>query len=364
MDVFYGRAADVVCGGVFFHVHSYFDHNVFKAFIVQSMIETFDNKQVLITGGLGFIGSSLAISLVHKGAKVTIVDNLLPQQGGNLFNIEPIKRKVKISFSDIRDASVMAQLVGGKDYLFHLARQTDHILSLQDPFPDIDINVRGTTVILEACKKSNPNLKFIYIGTRGQYGKAVTLPVSEDSPVNPRGIYEVTNLAAEKIVQIYHAIHGIRSIMLRLTNIYGPRAQMKHDHFGVVNWFIRLALDGTPIPVYGDGSLKRDFLYIDDAVDAIVLAASCEHCYGEVINIGKDKPETFLTLVNTIITCSQGGSYIMTPFSKERAAQEPGDFASDVTKIKRLTGWLPSTSLTEGIITTLEYYGANKKHYW
>lgn len=328
------------------------------------MKKRFYKKNILVTGGLGFIGSNLVIALVREGARVTIVDNMSPQQGGNLFNIAPVVKKVHINFSDIRDFHSMSHLVQDKQYIFHLARQTDHILSLTDPFPDIDVNVRGTAVLLEACKKFNPKARLTYIGTRGQYGKAVTLPVSEDAPTNPRGIYEITNLAAEKMVQVYHDVHGIQSVMLRLTNVYGPRSQMKHDHYGVVNWFIRLALDGKTIPVYGDGLLKRDFLFIDDAVQALLATALSTHCYGEIINVGSDTPITFLELVKTIIKVSRSGLFRLTAFSPERAAQEPGDFASDISKIRKLAGWSPRTSLAKGLVKTVAYYRKNKLHYW
>ena len=321
-------------------------------------------SRVLIIGGLGFIGSNLAIALVKKGAEVTILDNLTPNLGGNLFNIEPVKDKVDIHVSDIRDRLAVEQLVKEKEYIFHLARQTDHILSLTDPFPDIDINVRGTAILLEACKKYNPRVRLIYTGTRGQYGKAVKLPVSEDAPTNPRGIYEITNLTAEKMIQVYHDVHGIQSVMLRLTNVYGPRSQMKHDHYGIVNWFIRLAIDNETIPVYGDGKLKRDFLSIDDAVRAIILCAQTKACFGEIINVGNDKPDTFLTLVKSIIRIAGKGRFIFTPFSPERASQEPGDFASDITKIKRLTGWKPNVSLAKGLAETIAYYKKYTKYYW
>lgn len=324
----------------------------------------FHNKKILITGGLGFIGSNLAIDLVSQGARVMIIDNLAPHQGGNPFNIESIKNKVTVDFRDIRDRAAINQLIIGKDYVFHLARQTDHILSITDPFPDIDINVRGTAIILEACKHLNPNVKFIYVGTRGQYGAAVKLPVSEDAPTNPRGIYEITNLAAEKMVKVYHDVHRVQSVMLRLTNIYGPRSQMKHNHYGVVNWFIRLALDNQTIPVFGDGSLKRDFLYIDDCINAMLACAADQRCYGEIINIGKDKPETFLTLVKTIIAAAKRGRFEFVSFSPERAAQEPGDFASDITKIKRLAGWKPRTTLTGGLAKTIAYYKKYRQFYW
>ncbi|MEK7544068.1 MAG: NAD-dependent epimerase/dehydratase family protein [Patescibacteria group bacterium] len=328
------------------------------------MQRTFVGKNILITGGLGFIGSNLAIALVNAGSNVTILDNLTPGLGGNIFNIEPVKDTVTIIKSDIRDAREIAKAVKGKDYIFHLARQTDHILSLTDPFPDIDVNIRGTAVLLEACKKYNASVRLIYAGTRGQYGKQVKLPVSETAPTNPRGMYEITNLTAEKMVLVYHDVHGIASICLRLTNIYGPRSQMKHDHYGVVNWFVRLAMEGKTIPVYGDGKLKRDFIFIDDCIDAMLRCAATTACYGEVINVGQPTASDFLTLAKAIVRAAGSGQVKRTPFSKERAAQEPGDFTSDIRKITKLTGWKPQMSLLEGIRKTVVYYKKYKERYW
>lgn len=328
------------------------------------MKNVFKRKHVLITGGLGFIGSNLAQMLVRLGAKVTVLDNLSPNQGGNLFNVAPIKSRITIRIGDIRDEMLVKELIIGKDFIFHLARQTDHILSLTNPYPDIDVNIRGTTILLEACKYNNPTVKFIYIGTRGQYGPAVSLPVAEDAPTHPKGIYEITNLAAEKIIEIYHNVHHIPSIMLRLTNTYGPRAQMHHDRYGIVNWFVRLAMDNESIPIFGDGLLKRDFLYVDDAVDAIIAAASLVKCYGEIFNVGDPRAETLTTLVNAICKAAKKGTHRFTPYTQERAAQEPGDFASDITKIKKFTGWKPKTKLATGLAKTIAYYKKYKKYYW
>ncbi len=325
--------------------------------------QSWRGKKVLITGGAGFIGSNLAIALVHTGADVTVLDNLTPHQGGNLFNLKPVIKDIEIDFSDIRDEGAVKKAVRGKDYIFHLARQTDHIMSLTNPFPDIDVNVRGTTILLEAVRYIAPHAIFIYTGTRGQYGHAVKLPVSESAPTNPRGIYEITNLTAEKIIQVYHDVHKVRSVMLRLTNIYGPRSQMKHDHYGVVNWFIRLALEGRVVKVFGDGMMKRDFLYIDDAIDAILKTSVCEKCFGEILNVGIDKGTTFLTLVKTIIRLAKKGSWEYAPFTPERASQDPGDFISDITKIRKLTGWNPTTTLTEGLEQTISYYREHLREY-
>jgi UDP-glucose 4-epimerase len=237
-------------------------------------------KRIMITGGLGFIGSNLAVALVGAGATVTLVDAMLPGHGGNLFNIEPIKDQVFVNFSDVRDEHSMNYLVRDKDFIFHLGGQNDHVLSQTDPYPDIDINIKGSVVLLEACRRYNPEARLIYTGTRGEYGSVASLPASEDTPVHPKGLYELCSLTAQRVFQIYNDTHGIRSITLRLTNIYGERAQMLHSRFGVANWFVRLALDDDTIRVFGDGSILRDFVYVRDCVEAILLAAATENAYG------------------------------------------------------------------------------------
>lgn len=327
-------------------------------------IGLFKNKEVLITGGLGFIGSNLAMKLVKAGARVTLLDAMIEGHGGNSFNIEPVKDEVKINFSDVRNKNITDYIVRDKEYIFHLAGQNDHILSLTNPFPDIDINIKGSAVLLEACKKHNRDTKLVYTGTRGEYGRAAKLPVSEDAPINPKGIYELSNLTAQKLFKIYHDNHSVQSITLRLTNIYGERAQMKHSRFGVANWFIRQALDGETIKVFGDGSILRDFLYVDDTVDAIWTCALCGKAYGEVFNVGHDKPSSFLELAKAITKIAESGQWEFAPFTPERAAQEPGDFFSDIAKIKKVVGWEPKTSLEEGLERTINYYKEYKQFYW
>jgi UDP-glucose 4-epimerase len=258
----------------------------------------------------------------------------------------------------------MNWLVRDKDYVFHFAGQVCHITSLEDPFPDIDMNIKGTAVLMEAVRRHAPRAVVLYTGTRGQYGPTVKLPVNEDTPMNPKGIYEISNLTAEKIIQVYNDTHGIRSVMLRLTNVYGPRAQMKHSRFGVANWFVRLAIDGETIRVFGDGSILRDFLFIDDCVDAIVLAAASDRAMGEVFNVGVDQPSNFLELAKTIIEVAGSGRWEFAPFSPERAAQEPGDFYSDISKIRARLGWEPRTSLRDGIRRSVDYFRKNRSFYW
>lgn len=328
------------------------------------MYKTFRAKKVLITGGLGFIGSNLAIRLAGLGARVTIIDSMIPDYGGNRFNIKPVEHKVEVHIEDIRDEKVMSMLVKGKDYVFHLAGQVCHVMSLTNPFPDIDINIKGTAIVMEACKHHNRQAKVIYTGTRGEYGPATRLPVNEKAPTNPKGIYEISNLTAEHIVKVYNDIHGIRSVMLRLTNTYGERAQMRHSRFGVVNWFIRQVIDRDVIKVFGDGNIIRDFLYVQDAVDAILMAAARDEAIGEVFNVGIDKPTTFLELARLLVRIAGTGRWTFAPFSHERKVQEPGHFYSDISKIRKRVGWYPKTSLEEGLRRTIDYYRVNKQHYW
>jgi len=330
---------------------------------MPSTTPPFAGTRVLVTGGAGFIGSNLAIALVERGATVRVVDAMLPGYGGNLFNLEPVKGRVAVEVADIRDAQAMARAVKDVEIVFHLAGQMDHVLSLTDPFPDIDINIRGTTVLMEALKHHNPGARVVYTGTRGEYGSADSLPVAEDAPTNPRGLHEISNLAAAKIIEMYGHVHGIKGTMLRLSNIYGPRGQMRHSRYGVVNWFVRLALDGATIPVFGDGTILRDFLYVDDCVEAILLAAGSDAAVGTLLNVGGGEPTTFREVAETLSSIA-GARWAFAPFSAERKAQEPGDFYSDVSKIRRLLGWQPQTPLKTGLERTLAYYRESRARYW
>ncbi|MBE2217695.1 MAG: GDP-mannose 4,6-dehydratase [Ignavibacteria bacterium] len=322
------------------------------------------NKKVLITGGLGFVGSNLAIKLVELGADVLIIDNMLPRQGGNMFNIEPVKDKVKINISDIRNPTSMNHLVKGMDYIFHIAGQVNHVDSVKDPLNDLSINVEGTLVLMEALKNNNPSAKVIFTGTRGEYGSSLTLPVSESHAINPIGIYAITNFAAERIVLTYNNLHKIKSLCLRITNTFGPRHQMAHDEYGVFNWFIRKAMDSEVIPIFGDGRILRDYLYIDDLVNSLVQIALSEEAYGDVYNIGSGKPLSFVELAEMIIKIAGKGKVNYTEFTSERKALEPGDYYADITKITNMIPWKPVTGLEEGIRATISYYEKNRKHYW
>lgn len=324
----------------------------------------FSQKHILITGGLGFVGSNLAIRLVELGAQVTLLDSMLPLYGGNLFNIDPVKDRVRVNFSDIRDRPSMNYLVQNQDLIFHLAGQVSHVDSVLDPFSDVEININGTLALLEACREFNPNAKIIFTGTRGQYGSTVTLPVDEDAPTNPKGIYAITNLAGEKIILMYHNVHNLPGVCLRITNTYGPRHHMKHNRYGVVNWFIRLALDNQTIPLMGDGSIIRDYLYIDDLVEALLCVSSTDGAFGKIYNVGTGVPTNFNQLGELIVDLAGSGRCEKAPFSKERQHVEPGHYYADISKIKNELSWLPKTSLRDGLIETIDYYRQNRSHYW
>ena len=332
--------------------------------MVELNAKSFAGKNVLITGGMGFIGSNLAIKLANMGAKVTVLDAMIPDSGANEFNIFPVRDQVHVNYCDIRDITAVEYLVRNKDFVFHMAGQGCHVISLSNPFPDIEINITGTAVIMEALKKHNRDAIVVYAGTRGQYGPSLSLPANEEAPTNPKGIYEISNLTAEKIIKVYNDVHGIRSVLLRLTNIYGPRSQMLHSRFGVFNWFVRLALDSQTIQVFGDGSVLRDFVYIDDCVDAILRTSIEPQCYGEIFNVGSDIPVSFLEMVKKIVDTSGTGNWKFAEWSAERKALEQGDFYSDITKIRSATGWQPTTDLVAGIQQTLDYYRTHRDKYW
>lgn len=324
----------------------------------------FKGKKVLVTGGLGFVGSNLTAKLVKLGATVTIADNMIPRLGGNLFNVKEIVDHIHINFSDVRDSHSMDYLVKGQEFIFHLAGQVNHVDSIRNPIQDLDINCRGTLVLLESCRKHNRNAKIIFSGTRGEYGSSVKLPVAEDHPTNPKGIYAVTNLTAEKMVLVYHDVHKISGTCLRITNTYGPRHQMAHDEYGVLNWFIRKAIDDEVVPVFGDGHILRDFLYVDDLVDCLLRVATAARAYGEVFNVGSGVPINFIELAKKIVKITGTGKVTFTEFTQERKEVEPGDYYTDISKIKRMVGWEPKTDLDEGLRKTIEFYRKFKKEYW
>lgn len=323
----------------------------------------FKNRKVLITGGLGFIGSNLSIRLVNSGAKVTILDALIADYGGNKFNISPIKDKVKVFVGDMRDQKLVNRIVRDKEIIFNLAGTLSHVDSMADPFTDLDINCRAQLTLLEACKKLNSKAKIIFAGTRNQYGKALYLPVDEKHLQEPTDINGINSIAAEKYHLLYSKIYKIPVTSLRMTNTYGPRHQMKHPRQGVLNWFIRLLLDGSEVKLFGDGSQIRDVNYVDDVVDVLIAVGMSKKTNGEVYNLG-GQPLTLKQFVECAIKVLGRGKYKMVAFPGDRKGIEIGNYVADIKKIKEELNWEPSNSLEQGLSKTIEYYMNFKKHYW
>lgn len=331
---------------------------------MASLVSRYRGKRVLITGGAGFLGSNLAIELAEGGADVTLVDNFLPGHGANHYNLEPVRSKVRLNIADIRDKLAMNQLVRDQEFIFHLAGQVNHVDSIKDPVQDLDINCRGTLVLLEACRQFNTRAIVVFSGTRGEYGASTRLPVSEDHPMNPKGMYAITNLTAEKMLRMYHEVHSIRSVALRITNTFGPRHQMKHDQYGVVNWFVRRALSRESIDVFGDGRIVRDYLYVDDTVRALLATGVTPEAWGQIFNVGGGAPTTFHELAKLIIEVAGEGTSRFAEFTRERKELEPGDYVADIARITAAVGWAPEVSLADGLKKTVAYYREHGRYYW
>ena len=320
-------------------------------------------RAVMITGGLGFIGSNLARQLVAAGADVLLVDSLIPDYGGNLFNIDGIADRVRVNVADIRQQSTMNYLVRDRDVIFNLAGQVSHLDSMTDPFTDLEINCTSQLWILEAVRKQNPDLKVVYAGTRQIYGKPTKLPVDESHPLNPTDVNGINKISGELYHLVYHSVYGIRASSLRLTNTYGPRQLIRHDRQGFIGWFVRKATLGEEIQIFGDGSQRRDFDYVDDVVDAFLRAGASDESDGQVFNLGGETPVSLLDLTRLLIEVAGRGSYTVVPFPPERRKIDIGDFYADATKIRTALGWAPRVDLREGLARTLDYYSKHKERY-
>jgi len=322
------------------------------------------NADCLITGGLGFIGSNLARRLVELGARVTLVDSLIPEYGGNLFNIAGIEDRVRVNIADVRDEYSMDYLVRGRDFLFNLAGQTSHLDSMRDPYTDLEINCRAQLSILEACRKQNPRVKIVYASTRQIYGKPDYLPVDERHLLHPTDVNGVNKMAGEWYHILYNNVYGIRAVSLRLTNTYGPRMRVKDARQTFLGDWIRRLIDGESLEIWGDGMQIRDFNYVDDAVEAILLAATSDDGNGHIFNLGSDETINFRDLAELCVEMNGGGSYRIIPFPADRKPIDIGDYYADYRLIRGKLGWVPRVGLREGLARTLEFYRANREHYW
>ena len=325
-------------------------------------MESFANKRILITGGLGFIGSNLARRLVDLGAQVTLVDSLIPEYGGNLFNIADIEDRVRINISDVRDEHSMCYLIQGQDYLFNLAGQTSHLDSMQDPYTDLEINCRAQLSILETCRKHNPHVKIVVASTRQIYGKPEYLPVNEKHLLRPVDVNGINKMAGEWYHILYNNVYGIRTCALRLTNTYGPRMRVKDARQTFLGIWIRLLVEGKPFEVW-DGHQLRDFTYVDDAVDAFLLTAASKEADGRVFNLGGECIISLKELADLLVEINGSGEYAVCSFPPNRKQIDIGDYYADYSLISSALGWTPKVSLREGLTRTLAFYRQYLKHY-
>lgn len=325
---------------------------------------SFTGARVLITGGLGFIGSNLAIRLVQEGADVTVVDSMIPEYGGNLWNVQPVRDQLHVNIADVRDEHAMKYLLQDRDYLFNLAGQTSHLDSMANPFADLEINARAQLSILESCRRYNRGIKVVFASTRQIYGKPQYLPVDELHPLQPVDVNGINKLAGEMYHRLYHQVHGIRTTVLRLTNTYGPRMRVVDARQTFLGIWIRQLLEGTPISIYGDGEQVRDFNYVDDVVGALQLAALSKQADGEVLNLGDDHPVTLTRTAELLVALREHGRYQFIPFPADRKQIDIGDYYGTFRKIETLLNWKPTTSLQDGLTRTVEYYAQHCQQYW
>lgn len=325
--------------------------------------EYYKGRRVMITGGLGFIGSNLAHQLVGLGADVLIVDSLQPDYGGNLFNIEGIASRVRVNIADVRMQSTIGVLARGQDVIFNLAGQVSHIDSMRDPYTDLEINCRAQLSILEACRTNNPGVRVVYAGTRQVYGRPDYLPVDERHLVRPADINGVNKAAGEYYHLLYNNVFGVHACSLRLTNVYGPRQLIKHNRQGFIGWFIRLAIEDREIEIFGDGSQMRDFVFVDDAADAFLRAGASGACDGDVFNVGGLEPISHRDLVALLIETAGSGRVRYVDWPPEKKLIDIGSFYSDSTRFQERVGWKPPVGLREGLRRTISFFREHMSKY-
>lgn len=329
----------------------------------DSRLGVLAGKKALVTGGLGFIGSNLVHALVELGAEVTVVDCLDPVQGANRFNLSGLEGRVDLRCSDIRDAEAMADAVRGRDYVFNLAGRNSHLVSLDDPFEDLDINGRGSLTVLEAVRKHAPEARVVHAGSRSEYGAIQTSPVDESHPLLPTEANSAHKALSTLYQTAYHAAFGLQTVSLRLTNIYGPRMFVKDHRLGFMNWFVRQTVEGQTLRLYGDGSQVRDLVYVDDCVRCFLLASIAPDVAGRALNMGSGAPVSLKEIACTLVELGAGGVELQ-PFPDDAKRIEIGDYVADNSLTERLLGWHPEVSIRDGLQRSVDYYRCYREHYW
>jgi len=324
--------------------------------------EIFSKRRVLITGGLGFIGSNLARKLAASGSKVTVIDSLIPEYGGNLRNLFEAPNGILVNIADVRDRFSMRHLVRGHDVLFNLAGQTSHMDSMRDPFTDLDINVTAQLSILEACREFNPTIDIVFASTRQIYGRPQYLPVDEKHPVNPVDVNGVDKFAGEQFHILYQSVYGLKTRVLRLTNTYGPRMRIKDARQTFLGIWIKQILAGQAFEVWG-GEQLRDFNYIDDVIDAMLHVVAEPKTIGQVYNLGSPERINLRDLAQLLVQVVGAGRFKILQFPEERMKIDIGDYYSDSSKIESALGWRPVVPLADGLARTVSFFRDHFDHY-
>ncbi len=329
---------------------------------LEDLRQIYARRKILVTGGAGFIGSNLSRRLADLGAVVTIVDSLIPEYGGNLFNLDGYEDRLQLNIADVRDQYSMNYLVRGQDYLFNLAGQVSHTDSMQNPYTDLEINVRAQVSILEACRKYNPSIRILFASTRQIYGKPLFLPVDESHPIAPVDVNGINKTAAEKYHLLYGKLYGIPVSALRLTNVYGPRMRIVDARQTFIGLWLRQILEGRTIRVFGDGQQLRDLNYVDDVVDAMLMTSGAPSAIGEVYNLGGE-PVSLIDLAKQLVDVNGGGFYETVQFPPEQKAIDIGSYYADYSRIRFGLGWQPKTPLRLGLEQSLAYYRQHLHRY-
>jgi len=321
----------------------------------DSRFAAFRDARVLITGGVGLIGSALARRLVALGAEVLLVDSMVPEAGGNFANISEIRNRVHVNIADIRDREALRHLLAGQDFLFDLAAQTSHLDSMNAPEHDLAVNCTAQLQLLELCRAVAPDIAIVHAGTRQIYGRPQYLPVDEAHPLRPADVNGVNKMAGEAYHLLFHDVYGLNTRSLRLTNVYGPAMRIKDARQNFLGIWLRRALEGAAFEVWG-GEQRRELLYVEDAAEAFLLAALSRQTAGLALNVGGEAPYTLLALAEALIRANGGGQFERRQFPEERKRIDIGDFVTDDRRFRELTGWAPRVGLDDGLANTLDYY--------
>lgn len=309
---------------------------------------------MLVTGGLGFIGLNTCARLLDLGAEVTALDNFVPTQITPAF--EAVRSRLRLAVADIRDEEKVERVVRDQEVIFNLAGKSGAADSNKTPLNDLDVNCRGHLTVLEACRAFNPGVTIVFPSSRLVYGKPLYLPVDEKHPLDPESIYAAHKLAVENYHHIYGHLYGLKTTVLRISNPYGPFQAGEGRAYGIANSFIQAAVSGRPITLFGDGSQRRDYLYIDDLVEALLLAASVPESRGRIYNIGDGRGTSLLELAEMALAAAGQGEIVHVPWPEEYRAIETGDYLSDISLAGRELGWSPSMDICEGIERTVCSY--------